>query len=236
MSIDVAAANAQLNGKSPQEILAWGFEQFGDDMTCANSYSIEDIALMHMIHQIRGTAPIFTLDTGRLNEETYQVAEACRVHIGHAVTSYAPDTAKLEAMVNAKGTFSFYESVDNRKECCGLRKVEPLRRALAGKKCWVVGLRKEQSPTRQDLEPLEIDHGNGGIYKISPLLEWTVDQTWDYIKSNNLPYNKLHDMGFPSIGCAPCTRAIKEGEDIRAGRWWWENPDTKECGLHQHAK
>lgn len=235
-TLDIAQANSLLRGKSPQEILAWGFEQFGDGMTCANSYSIEDITLMHMIHTLRATAPIFSLDTGRLNEETYQVMEACRQHIGHPVEVYAPETAKLQELVQTKGPFSFYESVDNRKECCGIRKVEPLRRALSGKQAWIVGLRREQSPTRQDLDPLEVDHGNGGIYKLSPLLDWTVDQVWDYIKANHLPYNKLHDQGFPSIGCAPCTRAIQPGEDIRAGRWWWENPETKECGLHQHAK
>lgn len=232
--INVEQVNKDLAGKSPSDILAWGFEHFGDEMTCANSYSIEDIALMHMIHQLRATAPIFSLDTGRLHEETYQVAEACRNQIQHPVEVYFPDTAATQNMVRAKGMYSFYESVDNRKECCNIRKVEPLRRALAGKKAWVVGLRREQSPTRQDLGYLEIDHGNGGIYKLSPLLDWNVDDVWAYIKSHNLPYNKLHDMGFPSIGCSPCTRAIKEGEDIRAGRWWWENPDTKECGLHQH--
>ncbi len=234
-TIDVAAANEQLKGKSAQEILKWAYDTFGNDITCANSYSIEDVALMFMIHQINPQAPIFSLDTGRLHEETYEVMEACRENIGHPVQHYFPNTEAVEQMERAKGLYSFRESVENRKECCGIRKVEPLKRALSGKKAWIVGLRREQAVTRADMNPVEIDNGMGGIIKVSPLIEWTHEQTLAFTKDNNLPYNKLYDRNFPSIGCSPCTRAIQPGEDLRAGRWWWENPETKECGLHQRS-
>ncbi len=235
-TLDLAAVNQSLKGKSAPEILKWAYDTFGNDITCATSYSIEDVALMHMIHGVNPQAPVFSLDTGRLNEETYEVMEACREHIPHPIEFMYPDTQAVQELERKKGLYSFRESVENRKECCGIRKVEPLRRALAGKKAWIVGLRRDQAVTRADMDIVEIDHGNGGMIKVSPILDWTFDQTWEYIRANHLPYNKLYDRNFPSIGCSPCTRAVAPGEDHRAGRWWWENPDTKECGLHQHQK
>jgi phosphoadenosine phosphosulfate reductase len=150
---------------------------------------------------------------------------------GLQIKSFYPDTTQVEEMVNSKGIILFYESIENRKLCCHVRKIVPLRRALTGMDAWITGLRREQSVTRTDLKIVEWDAGNG-LIKINPLLEWSEEQVWDFIKNNSIPYNKLHDQGFPSIGCQPCTRAIEKGEDLRAGRWWWELPESKECGLH----
>ena len=158
--------------------------------------------------------------------------ERVRVRYQMPIVSYFPDREAVEKLEREKGYYSFRESVENRKECCGIRKVVPLKRALSGLSAWMTGLRREQSVTRTEMQALEWDEGNG-IAKVNPLIDWSEQQTWDYIKTNNVPYNALHDSGFPSIGCAPCTRAVKPGEDVRAGRWWWENPENKECGLHQ---
>ena len=145
---------------------------------------------------------------------------------------FFPDHQKIEAMVNSKGINLFYESVENRKLCCNLRKIEPLKRAFDGLKVWICGLRREQSVTRNTMQKVEWDEANG-LIKLNPLIDWSETDVWNFIQSNKIPYNPLHDKGFPSIGCLPCTRAIIPGEDIRAGRWWWENPETKECGLHK---
>jgi phosphoadenosine phosphosulfate reductase len=175
---------------------------------------------------------VFTLDTGRLNDETYEVMDATRFKYPDVpIEVMFPERDRVEALVREKGFYSFRESIENRKECCAVRKVQPLKRALADVRAWMTGLRRDQSVTRTEMQTVEWDEGNG-IVKVNPLIEWTNDEVWAYIKQNKVPYNKLHDQGFPSIGCAPCTRAIKPGEDIRAGRWWWENPEYKECGLH----
>jgi phosphoadenosine phosphosulfate reductase len=185
------------------------------------------------MHSLRGSDfRIFTLDTGRLNQETYDCMDAIRDRYGVRVEVFFPDAARVENMVHEHGLNLFYKSVEFRKLCCGIRKVEPLNRALRNLDAWMTGLRREQAVTRADVKKVEIDKEHGGIFKINPLVDWTHKQVWDYVRGNNLPYNKLHDVGYPSIGCAPCTRAITPGEDIRAGRWWWENPETKECGLH----
>jgi phosphoadenosine phosphosulfate reductase len=152
-----------------------------------------------------------------------------------SIESYFPDAAKVEALERAKGFYSFRDSIENRKECCGIRKVEPLQRALKNLEGWITGLRREQAVTRTTLEKVEWDAAHG-ILKFNPLADWTEKQVWEYIKKNKVPYNRLHDQGYPSIGCAPCTRAVKSGDDIRSGRWWWENPEHKECGLHLPKK
>jgi phosphoadenosine phosphosulfate reductase len=202
------------------------------DAVLANSYGAEDMVLTDLIARLSLPLQVFSLDTGRLPAETYslmqQVAER---YPAVPVKVYFPETAATEAYVNINGINGFYQSVELRKSCCQVRKIEPLKRALAGKTAWITGLRREQSPTRQDLGNQEFDADNG-LMKFNPLIEWTEAEVWEYIRSNDVPYNALHDQRYPSIGCAPCTRAITVGEDVRAGRWWWENPESKECGLH----
>ncbi|MBS1501158.1 MAG: phosphoadenylyl-sulfate reductase, partial [Bacteroidetes bacterium] len=178
---------------------------------------------------------IFTLETGRLFPETYYVWNRTMEMYGKSIHAYYPNNELLEKMVNAKGPSSFYESVENRKECCAIRKVEPLGRALAGNKCWVTGIRAEQSADRQFMGNLEWDEQHN-LIKFHPIYDWTLDQVKEYIRMHNVPYNTLHDRGFPSIGCQPCTRAVQPGEDFRAGRWWWEDQSKKECGLHVHEE
>jgi phosphoadenosine phosphosulfate reductase len=158
--------------------------------------------------------------------------EACRKRYGIEIEVYAPLAGSVQYLVSTKGPNSFYESVENRKECCFIRKVEPLNRALSGAGAWVTGLRRQQSVTRDNLPQIETDADHGGILKASPLADWTEEQVWEYVREHKVPYNRLHDQGFRSIGCAPCTRAVLAGEDLRAGRWWWESPEQKECGLH----
>lgn len=215
------------------EILDWGLKTFSPRIALACSFQAEESVLIDLMHSLRGSDfRIFTLDTGRLNQETYDCMDAIRDRYGVRVEVFFPDAARVENMVHEHGLNLFYKSVEFRKLCCGIRKVEPLNRALKNLDAWMTGLRREQAVTRADVKKVEIDKEHGGIFKINPLADWTHKQVWDYVRENNLPYNKLHDLGYPSIGCAPCTRAITPGEDIRAGRWWWENPETKECGLH----
>jgi len=216
-----------------EEILAWAFETYHPRIALACSFQAEESVLIDMMHRLRGSDfRVFTLDTGRLNQETYDCMDAIRERYGIRPEVFFPDSTRVEGMVHEHGLNLFYKSVEDRKLCCGIRKVEPLSRALKELDGWMTGLRREQAVTRADVRKVEIDRDHGGIVKINPLVDWSHKQVWDYIRENNLPYNKLHDLGYPSIGCAPCTRAIQPGEDIRAGRWWWENPETKECGLH----
>jgi len=228
----VKELNEQLRGKSAEEIVRWAAETFGSEIAFANSFGAEDVALTDVIAKAAPSIRVFTLDTGRLHDETYEVMERVRVRYQMPIVSYFPDREAVEKLEREKGYYSFRESVENRKECCGIRKVVPLKRALSGLSAWMTGLRREQSVTRTEMQALEWDEGNG-IAKVNPLIDWSEQDVWDYIKANDIPYNLLHDRGFPSIGCAPCTRAIKPGEDVRAGRWWWENPENKECGLHR---
>lgn len=197
----------------------------------ANSFGAEDVVLTDLIARYFRGIGIFTLDTGRLPEETYRLMEQLIDRYKIRIQIYFPESEAAENYVMQNGPNAFYNSVTMRKECCRIRKVEPLKRALAGKRAWITGLRRDQAPTRQDLSESEFDAAFG-LQKFSPLLNWSNEDVWAYISEHRLPYNELHDKGFPSIGCAPCTRAIAPGENIRAGRWWWENPDTKECGLH----
>ncbi len=223
-----------LNGElaTPQEVLKWALEEFGNDVSLACSFGAEDVVLVDMLAKLTPNPRIFVLDTGRLHQETYDVMDLCRARYNTRFEIFTPDGTDLQSLLSEKGPNSFFASISNRKECCHIRKVEPLKRALVGHRAWITGLRREQSVTRKHLPKVEIDLEHGGIKKISPLADWSELQVWNYIKVNQVPYNALHDSGFPSIGCAPCTRAVKPGEDIRAGRWWWESPEHKECGLH----
>lgn len=228
---NIESLNQQWAGLGAEEILRNALALFGNKITFATSLGAEDQVITYMLSKIDKSANVITLDTGRVFPETYDLLHRTVNRYGIAIKSYFPDTTQVEEMVNTKGINLFYESIENRKLCCHVRKIVPLRRALQGMDAWITGLRREQSVTRTDLKIVEWDAANG-LIKINPLLEWSEEQVWDYIKSKDIPYNKLHDQGFPSIGCQPCTRAIEKGEDLRAGRWWWEMPDSKECGLH----
>lgn len=225
-------AAQRLETQDAAAVLQWGVKSFFPKIGFASSFGAEDVVVIDLLAKINKKVQVFTLDTGRLPEETYEVMDRIREKYGIPIVSFFPDKAAVEKLEREKGFYSFRQSVENRKECCGIRKVEPLKRALAGLDAWITGLRREQAVTRSGLPKVEVDAGNRGIAKLNPIADWTTEQVWDYIKKNNIPYNKLHDKHYPSIGCAPCTRAVKPGEDIRAGRWWWELPDQKECGLH----
>jgi phosphoadenosine phosphosulfate reductase len=197
----------------------------------ASSLAAEDMVLTDLILRAKLPIGIFTLQTGRLHAETLSMIDRIRETYSYEVAQHKPDPQAVEAYVNQNGLNAFYDSVDLRKECCRIRKVEPLKRALEGKKAWITGQRRAQSTTRAELHIQERDEGHG-LEKFNPLADWSETDVWRYIRDNGVPYNPLHDKGYPSIGCEPCTRAIQPGEDVRAGRWWWENPESKECGLH----
>jgi phosphoadenosine phosphosulfate reductase len=218
--------------ESPEAVLRWALSEFHPDIALASSFSMEDIVLIAMMADILPDARIFALDTGRLHEETYEAAETVCRKLGVRIEWYFPSRAAVEELERNKGLFSFRESLENRHECCRIRKVEPLSRALSGLRAWVTGQRKEQAVTRRSLSVLEIDEAHGKILKLNPLAGWTEQEVREYVRKRGLPVNRLHDMGYPSIGCAPCTRPVAPGEDPRAGRWWWERPEQKECGLH----
>jgi phosphoadenosine phosphosulfate reductase len=197
----------------------------------SSSFGAEDMVLLDLIQRHALNISIFTLDTGRLPDETYQLMQAVEERYGACFDVIFPQAEAVQVLVQKNGINGFYQSVEKRQACCAVRKLEPLERALTGKKAWVTGLRSEQSVTRQDLSPSEQDQ-QYDVRKFSPLLDWTEKDVWDYLHTHNVPYNVLHDRFYPSIGCAPCTRAIAVGEDVRAGRWWWEQAEQKECGLH----
>jgi len=220
-----------LQGLSPEEALLFLVKEFMGDIIFSTSFGIEDQVISHMVFSQKMPVEVFTLDTGRMFTETYSTWRQTFETYAQPIKAYYPDAEALQVFTTENGPNSFYESIDNRKRCCAIRKVEPLQRALKGKKIWITGLRAEQSANRQQMEQVEWDEANQ-IIKFHPILSWTWEQVLDYIKVNHVPYNILHDKGFVSIGCAPCTRAIKPGEDFRAGRWWWEDQDKKECGLH----
>ncbi len=219
-------------GTPAETILRIGLERAGGPVALACSFSLEDVVVLHMLTSLTARPLVFALDTGRLPEETYEIAETVRARYGVAVRWYFPDREAVERLETDKGLFSFRDSVEDRRECCRIRKVEPLGRALAGLAGWITGLRREQSVTRTAVAPIEEDRAHGGIWKINPLAEWTWEQVEAYAKDHGVPVHKLHRAGYPSIGCAPCTRAVRPGEHPRAGRWWWEDPKNKECGLH----
>ena len=217
------------------EVLIELTKEFPGQVTFSTSFSFEDQVITHKILSNQLPITIFTLDTGRLFPETYSVWSATNEKYNTHIKAYYPDHSLLENFVAVKGPNSFYESVENRKGCCYIRKVEPLKRALKDNAVWITGLRAEHSADRHDIPLVEWDESNK-VIKYHPILHWTTDEVKQYINQNNIPYNPLHDKGFVSIGCAPCTRAIKPGEDFRAGRWWWEDNTKKECGLHVHEQ
>ena len=235
MAEAIAGVEEWLSGREDrpaEEVLAWAIRTFRPRIALASSFGAEDVALIDMWWRIDPAVRVFTLDTGRLAEETYEVMDRIRERYGIPIAAYFPAAAAVEALERERGFYSFRRNVAERKHCCGIRKVDPLGRALAGLHAWVTGLRREQAETRAAVPQVERDSGHGGILKVNPLASWSTAQTWEYVRAHGVPYNRLHDQGYPSIGCAPCTRAIQPGEDLRAGRWWWERPESKECGLH----
>jgi len=231
IKMDLEKVNNELTGKSAEDILKWAFDTFKDRIVFASSFGAEDVVVIDLISKINPSAKIITIDTGRLPDETYELMEDTRKKYNVELLTYFPDKSEVENLLDEKGYYSFRESLNNRKECCRIRKINPLRRVLKDCDAWITGLRKEQSVTRKDMNIVEEDPVFG-VIKVNPILDWSLDDIWKYIKKNGISYNKLHDQNYPSIGCEPCTRAIKDGEDIRAGRWWWESPEQKECGLH----
>lgn len=232
----LAEARGELCEATAEQILAWVERTFGAAAAIASSFGVEDMVLVDLASRFAPSVRLFTLDTGRLHPETYDAMEAVRLRYGLQVESCLPERAAVEELERTQGFFSFRGSVPARKECCAIRKVEPLGRALSGRGAWLTGLRREQSVTRTEIEILERDPAHGGIVKLNPLASWTEAQVWAHVRAHDVPFNALHDEGFPSIGCAPCTRAVQPGENARAGRWWWESPEHKECGLHLRTR
>jgi thioredoxin-dependent adenylylsulfate APS reductase len=220
--------------KPAEEILRWGLDTFAPRIALSASFgSPEGMVLLDMMHTIDpGRTRVFTVDTGRLHQETYDLMDRVRTRYELEVEVYFPRPEAVQAMVREHGLNLFYDSVELRRKCCGVRKVEPLERALADLDSWIAGLRPEQSVTRGDVRAVEIDEVHGGRIKLNPLVRWTREDVMAYVERNHVPVNRLHDEGYPSVGCVPCTRSIQPGEDERAGRWWWENADQRECGIH----
>jgi len=226
-------SSKDLETKSAEELIQWAMDEYGLKAGLACSFGMEDMVLIDMIAKLKGPITIFTLDTGRLHEETYEIMERVRSHYGFEIKTYFPDSEQVEKLVRGKGLFSFKESIENRKECCAIRKIEPLNRALAELDAWVTGLRRDQAVTRTETPKVLEDADHPPLIKINPLADWSQEQVESYIEKHKVPVNALHEKNYPSIGCAPCTRSIEPGEDIRAGRWWWENPEHQECDLHR---
>jgi len=234
LAIELPSSCERLNqATEPLDILEKGLECITGPVALACSFSMEDIVLINLLQQVDRKVRIFAIDTGRLHEETLEIAEAIRLRYDLEIDWYFPDHKAIEKLEREKGLFSFRESLENRQQCCYIRKVEPLQRALSGLAGWITGQRREHAASRSELPTIEIDRLHGGIIKLNPLAYWDDIQVKEYIKEHRLPINRLHHMGYPSIGCAPCTRAVQPGDALRSGRWWWESPDHKECGLHK---
>jgi phosphoadenosine phosphosulfate reductase len=230
---EVEQANVRLAAATPQEVLAWGLDRFHPRIALASSFGAEDVVLIDMLWGLNPAARVVTLDTLRLHTETYDVIDRIRARYAGEIEIIYPDMAAVDRLVRERGYNCFYASVTNRQLCCGIRKVEPLGRALADLDAWITGLRRDQTASRAEVRKIEINQVNGGIVKLNPLADWTNDQVWAYIREHDVPCNALHDQGYPSIGCQPCTRPVAPGEDPRAGRWWWEQEAVaKECGIH----
>ncbi|WP_410528440.1 phosphoadenylyl-sulfate reductase [Sphingobacterium sp. SGG-5] len=227
----IASLKKELAALDARQIIQFISDKYGEKAVFSTSFGIEDQVITHMLAEAETKASVFTLETGRLFPETYYVWNRTLEKYGLPIKAYYPNTTAVERLVTEKGPSSFYESVENRKECCYIRKIEPLKRAIQGYEVWITGIRAEQSANREDMDFIEWDDANQ-IIKIHPLFHWTLSEVEDFLKQHHVPYNPLHDKGFPSIGCQPCTRAILPGEDFRAGRWWWEDRSKKECGLH----
>ncbi len=222
---------------SPQEILTWGLENFGDEIALSCSFGApEGLVLLDMMHRIDPASRVFVLDTGRLPQATYDLIDRVRDRYDKTVEVIFPDADRVQSMVRDNGLNLFYESVEKRELCCRVRKVEPLNRFLSGLDAWVTGLRREQSSAREKTAKIEIDRAHAGIAKLNPIADWSREQVRDYVRENEVPINRLHAEGYPSVGCDPCSRAIGPDDDLRSGRWWWENSEVKECGIHLEEK
>jgi len=218
---------------SPQEILTWGLENFADKIALSCSFGApEGLVLLDMMHRIDPAARVFVLDTGRLPQATYDLIDRVRDRYDKTVEVVFPAAERVQSMVSDGGLNLFYESVEKRELCCRIRKVEPLNRFLSGLDAWVTGLRRDQSSAREKTAKIEIDRAHAGIAKLNPIADWSREQVLEYVKEHNVPINRLHAEGYPSVGCDPCSRAIAPGDDPRSGRWWWEDSDLKECGIH----
>ncbi|RMH23314.1 MAG: phosphoadenylyl-sulfate reductase [Acidobacteria bacterium] len=225
----------RFEGRSPQALLAWALERFGRRLVICTSFQADGMVVLDMAWRLDPQVRVITIDTGRLPPETFELIDRVRARYDLEVEIFCPEAAAVEALVRRGGPNLFYDSVDSRLACCRVRKVEPLKRALAGADAWVTGLRRDQSPSRARIRKVELDHVHGGIVKLNPLASWTWGDVWSYVDQHRVPYHKLYGRGYASIGCAPCTRPVRPGETARAGRWWWENGDHKECGLHLPA-
>lgn len=222
----------ELDDATPEEVLEYTLERWGDQAAICTSFQAEGMVLLDMAWRISPEVRVFTVDTGRLPDETYEVVEAVRKRYGLAVEIHFPEAAQVEGMTHRFGPNLFYRAVPARLYCCHVRKVEPIRRALGGLDAWVTGLRREQWASRSNIRKVEVDHDHGGLAKVSPLADWTIEEVWEYIDEHDVPRHPLYEKGYTSIGCSPCTRPTAPGEDPRAGRWWWETNAPKECGIH----
>jgi phosphoadenosine phosphosulfate reductase len=232
MQEQAEALNQQFRDAGPEEVLSWFLLNYRGKIVFSTSLGAEDQAITCMIAGLGTPARIFTLDTGRLFQETYDLLDITEKKYGVHIELYFPDARRVEEMVREKGINLFYDSIENRQLCCHIRKIEPLKRALEGMDVWITGVRNEQSVTRQEARLVEWDPAYR-IIKVNPLVNWTHEMVWQFIRGKEIPVNELHAKGYPSIGCLPCTRAVQPGEDIRSGRWWWELPEYRECGLHK---
>ncbi len=222
---------------SPQGILTWGLENFADEIALSCSFGApEGLVLLDMLHRIDPASRVFVLDTGRLPQATYDLIDRVRERYDKTIEVIFPDAERVQSMVRDNGLNLFYESVEKRELCCRVRKVEPLNRLLSGFDAWVTGLRRDQSSAREKTAKIEIDRAHAGIAKLNPIADWSHEQVLDYVREHEVPINRLHAEGYPSVGCDPCSRAIGPGDDLRSGRWWWENSDLKECGIHLEEK
>jgi len=228
----VTALADEYEAHPAEEVILWALESFGPMVAISTSFQAESMVILDMAYRIDPNVKVFTIDTGRLPQETYGLIDRVREYYGISVDVYYPDSEELAQMVSKHGVNPFYRSVSLRLLCCNLRKVEPMNRALKDLDAWISGLRRSQDETRANVGKIEVDIGHASIIKINPLADWSYDQVWEYIKAKKVPYNELYDQGYTSIGCAPCTRPTTSGEGLRAGRWWWEKGMSKECGIH----
>jgi thioredoxin-dependent adenylylsulfate APS reductase len=231
--LEAGELSVQFEGEEPETVLEWAIGEFSPKIAISTAFQTDGAVLLHMAYEIDPDITVFSVDTGRLPQETYDLIELMRERYPKLnLDLLSPNANAVSNLVGKHGPNLFYKSVENRMLCCQVRKVLPLQRYLGGLDAWITGLRRDQWATRSDIRKVEIDHDHGAIVKLNPLAEWTEDEVWDYVRDNDLPYNALYDKGYTSIGCAPCTRPTKAGEDLRAGRWWWESNAPKECGIH----
>lgn len=226
---------ARFDDAAAEDVLGWALDEFHPRVAISAAFLAEDMVVIDLAHRIRPDVRVFTLDTGRLPQETYALIDEVRSKYGIDVEVQFPDATQVEAMVRKHGLNLFYKDQGLRLLCCQVRKVFPLEKALSGLDAWMTGLRREQNVTRANVGKVEIDHVHGDMVKVNPIADWTKEQVWGHLRANKVPTNALYDQGYTSIGCAPCTRAISPGEPDRAGRWWWEDPESKECGLHHQS-